>query len=77
MIVDTCDARYALLVENTATMTQWKNIFGNGPNMLPKKVFNSVMSDPRVYSSGSINVNMTKEKILVALGSSSSCGIVE
>jgi hypothetical protein len=75
MIVDTYDARYALVVEDENKMTTWKNIFGNGPNILPKKIYDSVDSDPRASSPGSIYVNMTKEKILAALGSSGICGI--
>ena len=75
MIIDTYDARYALVVENENQMTAWKNIIGNGPNALPERVYNSVLNDQRAYSTGSIYVNMTKEKIFAALGSSSSCGI--
>jgi hypothetical protein len=75
MIIDTYDARYALVVENENQMNIWKNIFGNGPAILPERIYNSVTSDSRVNSSGATYVNMTKEKLLAALGSSSTCGI--
>lgn len=75
MIVDTYDARYALVVENDSLMNVWKAIPGNGPAVLPGKVRNAVLADPRSYSTGSVYVEMTKEKISEALGNFSSCGI--
>lgn len=75
MIIDADNARYALVVENFAKMTAWKNIYGNGPNMFPEKVALSVLSDTRLYTTGSTYIDMTKEKLLAALGSSGICGI--
>ncbi|HVT83547.1 MAG TPA: hypothetical protein VHD35_00020 [Chitinophagaceae bacterium] len=75
MIIDTYDARYALTVEDVTKMTVWKNIFGNGPTQLPFRLAQAVYADPRAYSTGSDYVQMTKEKLLAALGSSANCGI--
>ena len=76
MIIDTYDARYALVVENANMMSIWKNIFGNGPQKFPYRVRDAVYADPRSSSTtSSIYVDMTKEKILAALGSSSASGI--
>jgi hypothetical protein len=75
MIVDTYDARYALVVEDATKMAAWKNIFGNGPKLFPERVRDSASSDPRNWSSGTTYVTMTKEKLLACLGMSSVCGI--
>ena len=75
MIVDTYDARYALVVENENQMNIWKNIFGNGPQKLPSRIRDSVLADSRVNSTGATYIQMTKEKLLAALGNSSLCGI--
>jgi hypothetical protein len=76
MIIDTYDTRYALVVENANMMIIWEHIFGNGPQKFPYKVRDAVLADPRSSSTtSSIYVNMTREKILAALGNSSACGI--
>jgi hypothetical protein len=75
MIIDTEGERYALVVENKSKMDSWKNIFGNGPKLITDKVYNSVLADPRAYSTGSDYVTMTKEKIMAALGNSNVSGI--
>lgn len=75
MIVDTYDARYALVVENATQFTAWQSISGNGPSKFPRRVIDSVTADPRVWASGATYVLMTKEKLIACLGSSNSSGI--
>jgi len=75
MIVDTYTARYALVVENSDSMTVWKNRPGNGAKVLAEKIATAVWNDPRATITGQVYVDMTKEKVLAALGSSSHCGI--
>ncbi len=75
MIVDTYNARYALVVEDPTKMASFKMIMGNGPNTLPKRIWDAVLTDPRAYSSGSVYVDMTRDKLLSVLNPSSNCGI--
>jgi hypothetical protein len=48
---------------------------GNGPDILPDQVYQAVLNDQRAYTTGGSYLEMTKEKILAALGSSAKCGI--
>ena len=75
MIVDTYNARYALVVENTTQFAAWQNITGNGPVKFPRRVVDSVNADPRIWTNGASYIQMTKEKLIACLGSAASSGI--
>jgi hypothetical protein len=74
-IIDTKVGRYALVLEDKSKLNTWKAQSGNGPVPIVARLINLVNSDSRAWSTGAIYVQMTKEKLLQVLGSSSNCGI--
>lgn len=75
MIIDTYNARYALVVEDVNKMIAWMKKMGNGPNTFPKTVRDAVAGDPRFWAGANDYIQMTREKLLTALGTSNNCGI--
>lgn len=62
-------------MENKVKMKAWEKIFGNGSKIFPDKVFTAIANDTRFSSVGPDFVQLTKEKLVAALGNSNTCGI--
>ncbi|MBS1760491.1 MAG: hypothetical protein JST23_10245 [Bacteroidetes bacterium] len=74
-LVDTYNARYALVVEDVNKMQLFSHIAGNGPLKIMERYLDACTNDPRYYQVGNPFVTMTKDKLLEILGNSNNCGI--